>query len=337
MKSVTILVPAYNEELYIESCIKSILNFSGLDKIDYEIFVIDGMSDDKTREIVNQFLDSNPKIILLTNSNRIQSSALNIGIIRARYDYIMRLDAHCIYPTDYLQKSIETAIRTDADNVGGLIITNPGGTSYGAQLVQAITTHKFGVGNSGFRTGALEGLADTVPFGFFKKNIFTKIGLFDEKLIRCQDYEFNRRILKNGGIIWMNPLIQSQYFNQSTFGKFLKKQVLKEAPYVTYMWYLYTYTFTYRHAVTGLFTIFFIIGILLSFLFTWAKYLFLSVMILYLILALFSAVQQALKFKKLLHLFTLPISFFLFHFFHGLGILSGVLKLILNISPVQKK
>jgi glycosyltransferase involved in cell wall biosynthesis len=337
MNSVSIIIPVYNEELHIESCLKSILAFSDLDKNEYEILVIDGMSDDKTVEIVNRQSSLNSKIKVMTNPDRIQSYALNIGISHAKFDYIMRLDAHCIYPADYLQKSMETAIRTDADNVGGIIITHPGGDYYGAKLVQALTTHKFGVGNSGFRTGATEGLADTVPFGYFKKSIFKRIGLFDEKLIRCQDYEFNRRITNNGGKIWMNPFIQSHYFNQPTLWKFLKKQIFKEAPYNPYMWYLYRYTFAYRHAITGVFTFFFILGLFMSFFFVWAKFLFLGVMGLYAILAILSSVQQALKYKEILHLITLPFSFFLFHFLHGIGILTGICKLILGVAPVQKR
>jgi glycosyltransferase involved in cell wall biosynthesis len=336
MYSVSLIIPVYNEEQHIEQCLNSILNFSGLDEINYEILIVDGMSDDKTLEIIHKYSEGHAKIKLIVNPLRIQSCALNLGISVARYDYIMRLDAHCKYPSDYLQKSIETSIRSGADNVGGIIITHPGGDTYSAKLVQALTTHKFGVGNSGFRTGAHEGDADTVPFGFFRKDIFSKIGLFDEKLIRCQDYEFNKRIVKNGGSIWMNPLIQSHYFNQPTLWKFLKKQITKEAPFNPYMWYLHKYTFSYRHAITGAFVLFFFLGLFLSFFISWIKLMFISVMILYAFLAFFSSVQQAVKYREFFHVFTLPFSFFLFHMFHGVGIWIGICKLILGTAPVQK-
>lgn len=335
-KKITIIIPTRNEERYIDKCLNSVLKFERLNEYWHEILVIDGLSNDKTKEIIKSFCVNNANIKLIDNPSIIQASALNIGIRLSQGDYIMRLDAHCVYPSEYFQKLIDTAVSTGADNVGGIIITHPGGIKYGAQLVQALTTHKFGVGNSGFRTGASEGLADTVPFGFFERDIFNKIGLFDEKLIRCQDYEFNRRIIKNGGKIWMNPHIQTDYFNQPTLWKFLIKQITKEAPYNPYMWYLHRYTFTYRHAVTGVFTFFLIIGLILSFLFTWSKILYLGVMSFYLLLAIVSSVQQASRYKQILHVFTLPISFFLFHFLHGTGIWIGIFKLILGISPVQK-
>ena len=336
MNKITIIIPTKNEEKYIEKCITSVINFDDISNYWHEIFIIDGRSTDRTREIVSHLAVINKQIKLIDNPDIIQSSALNIGIRIAQGDYIMRLDAHCLYPSDYFKTLIETAMRTNADNVGGIFITQPGGEKYGAQLVQAISTHKFGVGNSGFRTGATEGLADTVPYGFFKKELFIKIGMFDEKLRRCQDYEFNRRIAKNHGEIWMNPNIQVKYYNQPTLWKFLKKQILLEAPYNPYMWYLHPYTFAYRHAITGVFTLFFIIGLILSFIFLWAKDIFICVMVLYMLLAVFSAIQQAYRYRKLFHVLLLPFAFFSFHFFHGIGIWIGVTKLLLGISPVQK-
>jgi glycosyltransferase involved in cell wall biosynthesis len=336
MKSISIVIPTYNEEKYIDICIGSVLNFEGIQDLEYEILVIDGRSTDKTRDLIKKIAENNKQIILLDNPNKIQASALNIGIKAAKGDYIMRLDAHSSYPPDYLALLIKAAERTQADNVGGLFITQPGGTNYSARLVQALTTHKFGVGNAGFRIDAAEGKADTVPYGFFKRELFTKIGYFNEKLIRCQDYEYNRRIIKNNGIIWRDPAIRVFYFNQPTLYKFLKKQITLEAPFNPYMWYLAPYTFAYRHGITGIFTMSFLIGLILSFFFTWAKIAFLSVMLLYLCLAVASAIQQAIRYKEPLHILTMPFAFFSYHFLHGTGIWIGIMNLILGTSPVQK-
>jgi hypothetical protein len=102
------------------------------------------------------------------------------------------------------------------------------------------------------------------------------------------------------------------------------------------MWYLAPYTFAYRHGITGVFFMSFVIGLLLSFIFTWAKILFIAVMLLYLVLALLSAFQQAIRYKQPLHILTLPFAFFSYHFIHGAGIWIGIINLILGISPVQK-
>jgi glycosyltransferase involved in cell wall biosynthesis len=338
MNSVSIIIPVHNEENFIFGCLQSVLNFEGLDTFESEILVVDGNSNDKTKEKVMAFAGQNPNppIRIIENPDIYQSFALNMGIKEAEYEYILRLDAHSIYPKDYLKLLMETALRTKAVNTGGVLITLPYNDKYPAQLVQALTTHKFGVGNSGFRTDMQEGEADTVPFGFFKKEIFAKIGFFDERLIRAQDYEFNQRIRRSGGIIWLNPQIKIEYFNQPNVFKFLKKQLVNEGPYNAYMWYLHPYTLAYRHAIPAFFTLGVLIGIVLSFFFPIMKCVFLSVLLLYLTIAIFSSLQQAMKFKKVLHFFALPVCFFLFHFSYGLGILIGLFKLILRISPVQR-
>ena len=335
---VSILIPCRNEEKFVENCLKSVLSFKGLEIIDYEVLVIDGMSIDHTKEIIQTIITQFPasEINIIDNPKKIQSAALNIGINRAKGDFILRLDAHSVYPQDYLIKLLETSLHTNADNVGGIINTYPFDNSYSARLVQALTTHKFGVGNSGFRVGAKEGLVDTVPYGFFRKEIFKKVGFFDERLVRAQDYEFNCRIRASGGKVWINPAIQLQYFNQPDLYSFLKKTFIWEAPFNAYMWYLAPYTFNLRHSITALFTSGVLIGGCLSLL---SKYVFIAytfIIAIYFFLAIISSIQQAFRFRNIFHIFTLPFSFFLFHSLHGAGILFGSFMLLIKQSPVQR-
>ena len=253
----------------------------------------------------------------------------------AKGDYIMRLDAHSFYPHDYLAHTVETAIRTGADNTGGVVATLRRGEGYQSALVQALTTHMFGVGDSGFRTDAAEGEADTVPYGFFRKGIFSKVGFFDERLLRAQDYEMNRRIIAAGGRIWMNPTIRVQYYQQPDMKSFIRKQFVYEAPYNAYMWYLAPYAFTPRHAVTGLFSLGVIAGLALSGFSQVIKFLFLGAMALYFALAFAAACQQALRYREWRHLIFAPPAFFAYHFLHGLGILTGLARLATGSAPVQ--
>ena len=101
------------------------------------------------------------------------------------------------------------------------------------------------------------------------------------------------------------------------------------------MWYLAPYTFTIRHSITALFSLGVIFGVLLSFISKPLKLVFIFIMIFYFFLGLVSSLQQAIRFKKLFHFFTLPLCFFLYHFLHGIGVLTGILKLIFKVSPVQ--
>jgi glycosyltransferase involved in cell wall biosynthesis len=307
------------------------------DGFSIEVLVLDGMSTDGTREIVSEVASVDPRIRLVDNPKRTQSAALNLGIPMAAGDYIMRLDAHSVYPTDYLARTVETATRTGADNTGGVVATLRRGTGYQAALVQALTTHKFGVGDSGFRTDAVEGQADTVPYGCFRKDVFRKVGFFDERLLRAQDYEMNRRITAAGGKIWMNPEIRVQYYQQPDLPSFIKKQVAHEAPYNAYLWYLAPYAFTPRHAITGVFAAGVIGGLLISRFSTVVAIIFGSVMALYFALAFAAGVQQAVRYKEPRHVIFAPIGFFLYHLLHGVGVLIGLARLATGTAPVQGK
>jgi glycosyltransferase involved in cell wall biosynthesis len=333
---ISVLIPCRNEEKYIRSCLESVLAFELPPNVRTEVIVLDGLSSDRTTGIIDEIAKSDSRLSWCTNPGIIQSCALNTGLRRARGAWIMRLDAHTHYPSDYLRLCHETAMRTGAANVGGVCVTELGGSGYQAQLVQALTTHKFGVGDSGFRTGVAEGARDTVPFGFFRRDLFTVIGYFDERLVRAQDYEFNRRIKAAGRLVWLNPAIRCHYHNQPTLGAFFRKQFVHEAPYNAYMWHLAPYSFALRHAITGAFALGVLGGLALSPVTPWIAWPFAAVMVLYGVLACASGIQQALRYRHAAHVVSLPPLFFAYHFLHGVGVLIGLVRIATGTAPVQK-
>ncbi len=334
--TISILIPVLNEEKFLRRCLESIRSFivPQVWKIT-EILILDGGSSDNTKAIILDMMRTDPRIRLCDNPGVIQSCAMNIGIRQASGDWIMRMDAHSIYPQNYLFLCAETVRNVNADNVGGVFITMPGNEKYSAAIVQALTTHKFGVGDSGFRLGQGPGKADTVPYGFFRRELFSKMGFFDERLVRGQDYELNRRIASAGGIIWRNPEIRIFYHNQPSLWAFLKKQVIREAPYNAYMWYLAPHAFALRHAITGFFALGIISGLLL---WHWSliRLIYVFVLGLYAVLATVSSFQQGIKYRQWRHVFVLPLCFFSYHFTHGIGLLVGLLKLLTLTASVQK-
>ncbi len=336
MVSVSVVIPCYRERQFIRGCLESVQRFDDPDYCLKEILVLDGMSDDGTRDVVSEMARTDPRVRLLDNPNRTQSHALNVGIRHSSGDYLLRLDAHSVYPADYLSLALETAMRTGADNTGGAVATVRRGTGYQSALVQAITTHRFGGGDSGFRTDAREGPVDTVPYGCFRRDVFNRLGFFDERLVRAQDYEMNRRIIAAGGIVWLNPAIRVQYFQQPDLASFIRKQILHEAPYNAYMWYLAPYAFAPRHAITGVFAAGVLGGVALAVLFKPVAWILTAVLILYLLLALVAGVQQAVRYSEPRHVLLAPPAFFLYHFLHGVGVLVGLARLATGRSPVQK-
>lgn len=335
---ITVAITCYNEEKYIEQSVRSALAFVKPEGVAVEILVVDGMSNDNSRSIVRSIQNETKGVHLIDNPSRFQAHGINLAIEHAKGDYLAWLSAHAIYPAEYLQVLYEASTRTEADCVGGIINTKPGSDSYSGHLVQALTSHKFGIGNSGFKVGQTEEkYSDTAPSGFFKLPIFQKVGKFDERLVRCQDYEMSKRITKHGGKILVTPQVQITYFNQPTVGRLLKKQIAIQGEYNPYAWYIAPHSFNFRHAITAVFTISLAMGILLSFLFFWARVVLFSALGIYFLLALISSLQQAIRYRKALDIIALPLVFFAFHISHGLGVLKGVVKLLTGSAPVQKK
>jgi hypothetical protein len=270
---------------------------------------------------------------MLDNPRGIVPTAMNIGIRAAHGKLLVRLDVHSTYPRDYLRRCVETYQRTSADNVGGMMITMARGTSRGAMLVQALTTHRFGVGDSEFRLDAKEGPADTVPYGCFPLSLFDRAGFYDERLVRNQDYELNCRIRRLGGVIWMNPEIAIRYYNQATLSGLLKQAITTSA-WNVWMWYIAPYTFTPRHIIPGLFAATLILAGCLSFLYLSGLVILGSILLPYAALALAASVQQAKRYAWWL-LLPLPFCFFTYHISYGTGTLWGAVKMLMHSAPVQ--
>jgi len=335
MKDIDIAIPVLNEEKHLPGCLDSVLAFEKPSGVRLSIYVLDGGSSDGTKRIAAEYAVRNPSIQVLNNPGKLQACAVNIVLKNGTGEYVMRLDAHATYPSDYLALCLQSAVASDADNVGGIVKTVPGAATYAAKVVQAITTHRFGVGNAEFRLMPEAGPVDTVPFGFFKRSIFKKIGFYDERLASGEDYELNRRIRAIGGRVWLNPRIVSQYYNRPTIAGFLRKQLMKQGPYNAFFWYLAPYARAYRHGVTALFVAGVISGIFLSFFSSVAAWSVFAVIALYALLATTSAFQQAFRYRCARHVIVLPFMFLLFHLSHGLGALWGVMRLIVGSSPVQ--
>jgi glycosyltransferase involved in cell wall biosynthesis len=210
--TISIVLPCRNEERYIGACLESILSTTyPLDRI--ELLVVDGVSEDRTRDIVADFARRHSAIRLLENRRRITPAALNTGIRAATGEIIMRMDAHVVYPVNYIPRLVEALLSSDADNVGGIIVTLPADRSTMARAIAVGLSHPFGVGNAYFRIGVgAPRWVDSVPFGCFRREVFDRIGLFDEDLIRNQDDEFNLRLIKYGGRILLLPDVVSYYF-----------------------------------------------------------------------------------------------------------------------------
>ncbi|MHC4204932.1 MAG: glycosyltransferase family 2 protein [Planctomycetota bacterium] len=218
---VTIIMPIRNEAGYIERAIRSVLdNDYPAEKM--EILIVDGMSNDGTREIVAKRAKTDSRIMMLDNPRRIAATAMNIGLKAARGDLFIRIDGHVEIPADFITKSIRCLHEHPQAWVAGGNIKTVANNFTGRAVASAMQS-PIGVGNSRFRLGDYEGWVDTLAFGTHYMWIVDKIGYFDEELVRNQDDEFNLRIILAGGKIWMSKAIQSTYFSRGSLHKLWKQ------------------------------------------------------------------------------------------------------------------
>lgn len=224
----SVICPVYNEEKYIVKCIDSILS-QDYPKDDLEIIFVDGMSTDKTRDIIKEYMRKYSYINMLDNPKRIAPCAMNIGINSSRGDVILRLDGHSLYPTNYFSDLVHS-IHTlpNASNVGAVcdtIVINKNSVSLS---IAKVMSDKIGVGNSTFRVGSDKDFVevDTVPFGCYKRDVFDKIGGYNENLVRCQDIELNKRLARAGGKIYLIPSIRCSYIPRDNYADFSKNRYL---------------------------------------------------------------------------------------------------------------
>jgi glycosyltransferase involved in cell wall biosynthesis len=216
---VSVIIPCRNEVRHIRACLESIAQSQYPSEL-LDVIVIDGMSDDGTRDVLQEFADNHSLIRVLDNPRLITPAALNIGIAAARGSVVMRMDAHSSYPPEYILHLVRWLDVSGAENVGGACLTEPANDSLMARAIAKALSHPFGVGNSHFRLGVTEPRwVDTVPFGCYRRSVFERIGGFDEDLTRNQDDEFNARLRRAGGRILLVPDVSSNYIARATLGK----------------------------------------------------------------------------------------------------------------------
>jgi glycosyltransferase involved in cell wall biosynthesis len=325
--SVSIVVPCRNEEHYIVECLDSIL------ACDYphdrlEVLIVDGMSDDSTRAILTDYATRHPEVRVLDNPRRITPVALNIAIRAARGDVIVRMDAHVVYPTNYVSRLVAALDEFGADNAGAVLRTLPANQTPMGRAIAIGMSHPFGVGTSYFRIGTAEPRwVDTIAFFCIKKSTFDRVGLFDEELIRHQDGEFNARLIKAGGRILLIPDVVSYYYARSTLRQvgrmfyqygYFKPLVAKKLGRFMTMRQLIPPGFVLSLVATGI----------TALLWTPALYLFALVAGSYAAVVLGAAVQTALKegpATGLAFATVLPV----IHVSYGLGFWRRVIELLL--------
>ena len=210
LPSVSVILPIRNEERHIEACLERLLT-QDYPSERLEVLVVDGRSDDGTLEVVRLVQARHPEfdLRLLDNPERTVPPGLNAAIRASTGEVIIRMDGHTVPAADYVSACVAALRASGAANVGGVI--EPVGTTPFGRAVALASAHRLGAGDAKYRVGGKPGYVDTGPFGAFRREVFERVGLFDESLVRNQDYELNVRIRASGERVYLDPAIRSAY------------------------------------------------------------------------------------------------------------------------------
>jgi glycosyltransferase involved in cell wall biosynthesis len=315
----SLIIPCRNEVRHIEGCLRNVLAFEPPPG-GFEVLVVDGMSEDGTRDIVEQWVNRDPRIRLLDNPERITPCALNRGIRAARGEVIVRIDVHTEYAPDYLCRCLEVLEETGAENVGGPWVAH--GESYLQRAVAAAFQSLFAVGGARGHKASYEGLVDTVYLGCWPRRVLEQIGLFDEELVRNQDDEFNFRLIRAGGRVWQSPRIRSWYRPRSTLGT-LFRQYFQYGYWKVRVMQKHRRPASLRHLVPGGFVLVVLLLFLAAPFLVSARVGLAVVLGLYLVGVVFASCAAAARAGWEL-LPVLPAVIACYHVGYGLGFLMGV-------------
>jgi succinoglycan biosynthesis protein ExoA len=320
--TVSLIMPIRNEADFIEHSLGAVLAQDyPSDRL--EVLVVDGMSDDGTRSIVQRMLAGRPHACLLDNAQRIVSAAMNIGLAKAQGELIVLVGGHAVIAADYTSQCVHLLRETGADCVGGSIRTVA--VTPAADSIALAMESPFGVGGVRFRTSHHKAQwVDTLAFGAYRREVFDRIGTFDEELVRNQDDEFNYRLRAAGGRIWLDPRIHSTYYARSTpralwrqyvqYG-FWKVRVFQKVPGSAQL----------RHWIPPLFVLAVVGGLPLALLAPVLRPIYLAGLALYLLVNLAVSIRLAAR-EGWQHLLRLPVTFVILHAAYGLGYWAGLLR-----------
>jgi len=287
-----------------------------------EIIIADGLSTDDTKEVVEAFKPSDIPLIWLDNPGKIVPTGLNLAIRQARGEIIIRVDGHTILAPDYVRECVCALQRSKAENVGGRM--KPVGKNTFGKAVAMATSSPFGIGGGRFHYSTQEEWVDTVYLGAWPKEVFQKVGLFDEELVRDQDDEFNYRLREAGGKILLSPMINSWYSVRSQ-PKDLWRQYFEYGFWKVRVFQKHPRQMRWSQFIPPVFVLALLISLLLAIIFSWGWKVLLTLAGVYLVAACVATLLTGRQ-KGWQGAWLLPFTFVILHLSYGSGFLWGLVK-----------
>lgn len=267
MSMIDVIIGVLNEEKHLERCLTSLQNQT---ITDIQIFVVDGRSDDRTRDIVTEKMKKDPRIKLFDNPHIIISSARNIGINASKAEYIAYLDGHCYVNNDWLEKLLEIyqayGKKCKVGGVGSTYASPDDDTSYGKVVASVLRTPLGGMGTA-YSTDKKIEIVDSIAFAIYKRSMLKKDEIFyDESMTQCEDADFNYRLIKNGYVLLKHPQALVYQYRRPDTSQFFR-QMVKYGEGRSNFAHKYRETLNIFHLIPLIFVIYLLITILSFFTF----------------------------------------------------------------------
>lgn len=322
---VSFIIVAYNEENTLKEVFNNIKNQDYPHNL-IEIILVDGMSTDKTKEIMMDFKQhesSFSRIVIKDNPKKTLPCGWNVALKESTGDIIMRIDAHSTIPKDFISKNVE-CIKSGEKICGGYrpnIIDEE--TPWKKTLLLAETS-MFGSSIAPYRRNTEKSYVKSVFHGAYSREVFEKVGYYNELLARTEDNEMHYRMRKAGYKICFNPDIISYQHTRNSLGKMLKQKYLN-GYWIGLTSCVCPRCFSVYHFIPVIFVLSIIITSLLMLIdrpilgiIMWSMYL------LFIILATVCSIKkESFKFEYL----SLPILFLLLHLSYGVGTGIGIITI----------
>lgn len=213
--TVAYIVATYNEEQRIAGCLAGLLgqDYPG-DRL--QVVVVDGGSTDRTREVVRQVAEADPRVTIRDNPRRIAAAAFNIGVAATTADILSLMSAHAVVARDYTERLVRAFEHSGARLVGGrMVAVSDGGTAW-EEAIRRATSSPFGLGNAAFHYSDEPQWVDTAFPGAYRRSLLDELGGFDESLVRNQDDDLHLRARLRCHRMWFDPALECRYHPRSS-------------------------------------------------------------------------------------------------------------------------
>jgi len=327
---VSVVVGIRNEEKFIEECIEALLNLD-YPRNSYEIIVVDGMSADKTRDIVQKY-----PVKLLLNERKNVAAARNLGVKNARGDLVAFTDGDCKVHPQWL-KTLIREMQDAPDDVmcfGGPNLIFDTDPVFGRVVGYAQESFLGSGGSAQSKNSTKKRYVGSLPNcnAMYKKTAIQEVGGFDERFVVGQDGDLNYRIGKKGNRFLYIPEAQVLHHRRGTlksfsvrmfkYGMWMAELFKKHGEFVRWYAFLPSIAIVFAAAL-----------LIASIKYFTPSLLLLALMTVYFILVFITSIQVAYKMRSkygIFALFVIPVQ----HIAYGLGFLYSFANspLISNVS-----